>query len=137
IGQALAQRAALGFGMPVLYHSRQPVPAETLGSLAPLARHVPRVELLTRSDFVVCTMALTEDTRASLDAAPFAAMEPGAIFIYCSRGAIVDEAALLAALDSGHLRAAGLDVFATEPLPLDSPLRTHPQVVPLPHAGSA
>lgn len=137
IGQALARRAALGFGMPVLYHSRQPVPAETLGPLAPLARHVPRDELLARSDFVVCTMALTEDTRASLDAAAFAAMKPGAIFINGSRGAIVDEAALLAALDSGHLRAAGLDVFATEPLPLDSPLRTHPQVVPLPHAGSA
>ncbi len=137
IGQALARRAALGFGMPVLYHSRQPVPDATLGPLAPLARHVPRGELLARADFVVCTLALTEDTRASLDAAAFAAMKPGAIFINGSRGAIVDEAALLAALDSGHLRAAGLDVFATEPLPLDSPLRTHPQVVPLPHAGSA
>jgi len=63
-------------------------------------------------------------------------MKQGAIFINGARGAIVDENALLAALDSGHLRAAGLDVFATEPLPLDSPLRTHAKVTPLPHVGS-
>jgi phosphogluconate 2-dehydrogenase len=67
----------------------------------------------------------------------FASMKPGAIFINGARGAIVNENALLAALDSGHLRAAGLDVFATEPLPLESPLRRHPKVTPLPHAGSA
>ena len=64
-------------------------------------------------------------------------MRPGAIFVNGSRGAIVQEDALLAALDSGHLRAAGLDVFAVEPLPLDSPLRTHPRVTALPHIGSA
>jgi phosphogluconate 2-dehydrogenase/gluconate 2-dehydrogenase len=64
-------------------------------------------------------------------------MKKGAIFVNGSRGAIVKEGALLDALDSGHLRAAGLDVFATEPLPQDSPLRTHPKVTPLPHIGSA
>jgi len=137
IGQALARRAALGFGMPVLYHSRRPVPHEALGALAPLVHHATREQLLARCDIVVSTLPLTEETRASMDSAAFAAMRPGAIFINGSRGAVVDEAALLAALDSGHLRAAGLDVFATEPLPLDSPLRTHPKVLPLPHAGSA
>ena len=64
-------------------------------------------------------------------------MKPGAILVNGSRGPIVDEEALLAALDSGQLRAAGLDVFAVEPLPLDSPLRRHPRVTALPHIGSA
>ena len=64
-------------------------------------------------------------------------MKPGAIFINGGRGATVQEHALLAALDHGTLRAAGLDVFATEPLPMDSQLRTHPRVTPLPHIGSA
>ena len=64
-------------------------------------------------------------------------MKPGAIFVNGSRGAIVNEAALLAALDDGTLRAAGLDVFAIEPLPQDSPLRRHVRVTALPHIGSA
>jgi gluconate 2-dehydrogenase len=64
-------------------------------------------------------------------------MKPGAIFVNGARGAIVQEDALLAALDQGTLRAAGLDVFATEPLPPDSPLRLHPRVTALPHIGSA
>lgn len=137
IGQALARRAALGFGMPVLYDNPQAVPASQLGALAPLVRHVPRSELLAQADFVVSVLPLTESTRNSLNATAFAAMKPGAIFINGSRGAIVDEAALVAALDSGHLQAAGLDVFQQEPLPLDSALRTHPRVLPLPHIGSA
>ena len=72
-----------------------------------------------------------------MDARMFAAMKPGAVFINGGRGPTVDEVALLAALDQGSLRAAGLDVFATEPLPLTSPLRTHPRVTALPHIGSA
>lgn len=64
-------------------------------------------------------------------------MKPNAIFINGARGAIVSEPDLLAALDHGTLQAAGLDVFATEPLPQSSPLRTHPRVTPLPHVGSA
>jgi gluconate 2-dehydrogenase len=64
-------------------------------------------------------------------------MKPGAVFINGGRGATVIEEALLKSLDSGHLRAAGLDVFANEPLPWESPLRMHPRVTPLPHIGSA
>ena len=64
-------------------------------------------------------------------------MKPGAIFVNGGRGATVQEPALLAALESGRLRAAGLDVFATEPLPSGSPLRRHPRVTALPHIGSA
>ncbi|MBF6630482.1 MAG: D-glycerate dehydrogenase [Comamonas sp.] len=137
IGQALARRAALGFGMTVLYDNPTAVPDEQLGLLAGKVRHVPRGDLLAQADFVVSVLPLTDSTRNCMNAQAFAAMKPGAIFINGSRGGIVDEAALVNALDSGHLRAAGLDVFQQEPLPLDSALRTHPQVLPLPHIGSA
>jgi gluconate 2-dehydrogenase len=134
IGQAVARRAALGFGMPVLYQARRPVEAPGL------AGHATQVELdtlLTRSDFVVVTLPLSDETRGLMGAREFGLMKPGAIFINGARGAIVQEDALLAALDQGTLRAAGLDVFAVEPLPLASPLRTHPRVTALPHIGSA
>ena len=88
---------------------------------------------------------LSDSTRGMVNAELFAAMTPGAIFINGGRGATVVEQDLLHALDHGPLhaldhgplRAARLDVFATEPLPLASPLRTHPRVTPLPHIGSA
>ncbi|RZL94856.1 MAG: D-glycerate dehydrogenase [Variovorax sp.] len=138
IGQAIARRAALGFGMSVLYHSRRPVDlAAQAPELQGCARHAPLVGLLATADIVVAMLPLSDSTRGMIDAGVFAAMKPGAIFINGGRGATVQEDALLAALDHGTLRAAGLDVFATEPLPMDSPLRTHPRVTPLPHIGSA
>lgn len=138
IGQALARRAALGFGMPVLFHNRSAVNVnEELPALAGLARQVSLDELLAQADIVALTVPLTDETRGLMNAERLAAMKPGALLVNGSRGGVVDEAALLAALDSGRLRGAGLDVFATEPLPLDSPLRTHPRVTPLPHIGSA
>ncbi len=93
--------------------------------------------MLAQSDILVVTLPLSAETRGLMGEREFGMMKPGAIFINGARGAIVDEDALLAALDSGHLRAAGLDVFAVEPLPLASPLRTHPRVTALPHIGSA
>lgn len=138
IGQAIARRAALGFGMPVLYHARRPVDLQAQApELQGRARHTPLPELLAQSDFVVAMLPLSDSTRGMVNAALFGQMKPGAVFINGGRGATVDEAALLAALDSGRLRAAGLDVFAKEPLPMDSALRTHPRVTPLPHIGSA
>lgn len=138
IGQAIARRAALGFGMPVLYHARRPVDlAAQAPELQGRATHTPLKDLLARADFVVAMLPLSDATRGMIDADLFAAMKPGAVFINGGRGATVNEAALLAALDSGHLRAAGLDVFVKEPLPMDSALRTHPRVTPLPHIGSA
>ena len=138
IGQALARRAALGFGMPVLYHARRPV---DLATQAPELRgrvlHTSLDALLARSDIVVAMLPLSAATRGLIDGAFFARMKPGAAFINGGRGATVQEDALLAALEHGTLRAAGLDVFATEPLPFDSPLRTHPRITPLPHIGSA
>jgi len=138
IGQALARRAALGFGMPVLYNARRPVDlAAQAPELAGRAQHASLADLLARSDIVVAMLPLSDSTRGIMNADAFAQMKPGSIFINGGRGATVREDALLAALDSGHLHAAGLDVFATEPLPLDSPLRTHPRVTALPHIGSA
>jgi gluconate 2-dehydrogenase len=134
IGQAVARRGALGFGMNILYTARRPV---DVPELAGRARQASLDEVLAQSDVVVVTLPLSEQTRGLMGERQFALMKPGAIFVNGARGAIVQEDALLAALDSGHLRAAGLDVFATEPLPLDSPLRTHPNVTPLPHVGSA
>ncbi len=138
IGQAIARRAALGFGMPVLYHARRPVDLATQApELQGRALHTPLNELLARADIVVAMLPLSSGTRGMIDASVFGAMKPGAIFINGGRGATVQEDALLQALDHGTLRAAGLDVFATEPLPMDSPLRTHAKVTALPHIGSA
>ncbi len=134
IGQALARRAALGFDMPVLYHDRSPV---EVPALAGRASYVAFDELLQRADIVAVVLPLTEQTRGLMGPREFARMKQGAIFVNGARGAIVQEPALLHALDSGHLRAAALDVFAIEPLPLQSPLRTHPKVTCLPHIGSA
>jgi phosphogluconate 2-dehydrogenase/gluconate 2-dehydrogenase len=135
IGQAVARRAALGFGMPVLFHDPFDVPVPAM--LAGRATRASFDDVLARADVVALTLPLSDDTRGLMDANAFAAMKPGAIFVNGSRGAIVREDALLAALDSGQLRAAGLDVFAVEPLAQDSPLRTHPKVTPFPHIGSA
>ena len=138
IGQAVARRAALGFGMPVLYHSRRPVDlAREAPELAGKAVHTSLVELLQRADIVAAVLPLSNETRGLMGTREFALMKPGAVFVNGGRGATVQEDALLEALNHGSLRAAGLDVFATEPLPMDSKLRTHPKVTALPHIGSA
>jgi glyoxylate reductase len=94
-------------------------------------------ELLLRSDFVSVHLALTSATRNLLDAAKIATMKPGAVLVNTARGGIVNEQALAQALDSGHIYAAGLDVFECEPVPMDNPLLRHPRVVVVPHIGSA
>ncbi|MFT4612949.1 MAG: glyoxylate reductase [Bacteroidia bacterium] len=129
IGQAVARRAS-GFGMQVLAWtpSGRQVPGVTSASLQ---------AVLSSSDFVSVHVALSPDTHDLIDAAAIAAMKPGSVLINTARGGIVDEQALASALDSGHLYAAGLDVYAQEPLPLDSPLLSHPRVVLAPHIGSA
>ena len=138
IGQAVARRAALGFGMPVLYHSRRAVNvAQDAPELLGKVVHTPMDDLLQQADIVVVVLPLSDETRGLMGPREFALMKSGAIFINGARGAIVQESALLDALNQGTLRAAGLDVFATEPLPLDSPLRMHSKVTALPHIGSA
>ncbi len=91
--------------------------------------------LLQSSDIVVNLLALTPETENILDARAFALLPKGAAVINAGRGQHLDEEALVAALDSGHLRAATLDVFRVEPLPPTSPLWLHPKVTVIPHAS--
>ncbi len=93
--------------------------------------------LLACSDIVVNLLPLTDDTRGLLDARFFAALPPKASVVNLARGAHVVDADLLAALDSGHLRHAVLDVFHTEPLPAGHAYWQHPRVTVLPHAAAA
>jgi D-3-phosphoglycerate dehydrogenase len=118
------------FGIEVYVHTRHPIP-ETPG--------VHQVEsllaLAARSDVLSVHCPLTEATRGCVDAAVLAAMPAGGFVVNTARGGIVDEAALLAALDSGQIEAAALDVFATEPPASDDRLRTHPRVLATPHVS--
>lgn len=94
-------------------------------------------ELLGWADAVVVTAPLTDATRGLFGTAAFAAMRPGSWFVNVGRGEIVDEDAMADALLTGHVAGAGLDVFATEPLPADSPLWTHPNVIITPHSSGS
>lgn len=134
IGAAIARRAHFGFAMPVAYYnrSRAPVLEAELN-----ARYLAFDELLADSDFIVSTVPLSPATENLFNARAFAQMKPGAIFINIARGAVVDENALIRALDRGHLRAAGLDVFRGEPISMDNPLAGRDDIVTLPHIGSA
>ena len=134
IGRAVARRAALGFGMQVLYVNAEAVP-EAEAALG--ARQVTLEHLLAESDFVCVVLPLTAQTERMIGRREFALMRPGAIFINGSRGRIVDEPALIAALQEGKIHGAGLDVFEREPVSPDSPLLGMANVVALPHIGSA
>ncbi|WP_272670413.1 MULTISPECIES: NAD(P)-dependent oxidoreductase [unclassified Providencia] len=134
IGYAVAKRAYLGFGMPVLYYNNHIHPdAETQLN----ARRCDLDTLLAESDFVCVVLPLSASTEKLIGKNELAKMKPSAFLINGSRGRIVDEAALIDALESGTIRGAGLDVFEVEPLPSNSKLLTLPNVVALPHIGSA
>lgn len=134
IGQALAQRGHFGFNMPVLYHSHRPRPEadQRFG-----ARHCSLDDLLRGADFVCLTLPLTEATRGLIGERELGLMKPGAILVNIARGPVVDEPALIRALEQGRLRGAGLDVFDQEPVSPDSPLLRLDNVVATPHIGSA
>ncbi|MEN8241319.1 MAG: D-2-hydroxyacid dehydrogenase [Chloroflexota bacterium] len=91
--------------------------------------------MVNECDFVVVTTPLTRRTQAIIGAVEFASMKPGAFLIDVSRGSVVDQAALVDALNSGHLGGAALDVFPVEPLPTDHPLWTLPNVILTPHVA--
>jgi D-3-phosphoglycerate dehydrogenase len=93
--------------------------------------------LLADADFVSLHTPLTESTRGLIDAARLAGMKQGAYLVNCARGPLVDQEALLAALDSGHLGGAGIDVYPKEPVNPDDPLPLHPRVVATPHLGAS
>lgn len=134
IGLALAQRAHFGFGMPILYNARRHhSEAEERFN----ARYCDLDTLLAEADFVCVVLPLTDETHHMIGAEQFARMKSSAIFINAGRGPVVDEQALIQALKTGEIHAAGLDVFEQEPLPADSELLSLPNVVALPHIGSA
>lgn len=134
IGLALAQRAHFGFGMPILYNARR---HHTEAEERFQARYCDLETVLKESDFVCVVLPLTEETHHLIGEKQFAMMKKSAIFINAGRGPVVDETALVDALRNGEILAAGLDVFEKEPLPKDSPLLSLPNVVALPHIGSA
>lgn len=132
IGQAVALRAQ-GFRMPVLYASRRPCSAPPGVSAW---THRPLEELLAQADFISLHVPLSETTRHLIGSRELAMMKSTAMLINTSRGPVIDEAALLAALRQGTIAGAGLDVYEREPL-ITAGLETLPNVALLPHLGSA
>lgn len=133
IGEAVAMRAK-GFGMNILYHNRsrkQEAEARTGATWVSLE------SLLRQSDHVVLLTPLTEETRLLMGEREFSLMKPTSVFVNVSRGGTVDEGALYRALANKQIWAAGLDVFQQEPVKPDNPLLSLPNVVALPHIGSA
>ena len=127
IGAEVA-RIGKGLGMNVVAYNRTPRPGAG----------IPQVDidtLLAQSDVVSLNLILNDDTRGFLSKERIARMKPGAILVNTARGALVDEAALIAALQSGHIRRAGLDVFHAEPLKADHPLAQLPNVTLTSHAA--
>ncbi|MGU3496707.1 NAD(P)-dependent oxidoreductase [Xanthobacteraceae bacterium A53D] len=110
-------RLARGAGMKVIAWNRTPKPAEGI-------TFVPLEDLLAESHVVSLHLLLAEETRGFLSSARIAALRPGVILVNTARGALIDEEALAAALRSGHVAHAGLDVFVTEPLPAGHPFAT-------------
>jgi D-3-phosphoglycerate dehydrogenase len=133
IGLALAERArALGMGVAGCDPATQArAAAEAAG-----VRATTLDDVLATADYLALCCPLTPQTHHLIDARALAAMKPGAKLVNVARGPLVDEPALVDALRSGHLAGAGLDVFETEPLPADSPLRDLPQVILGAHNGS-
>lgn len=134
IGTEVAKRA-IAFGMRVVGYD----PFLTEGRAKALG-----IELATdldvvyrEADFITVHMPVTEQTKGMLNTAAFSKMKPGVRIVNCARGEIIVETDLLAALDSGKVAAAGLDVFSVEPLAADHPFRKHPNLILTPHLGAS
>ena len=133
IGAAIARRGFYGFNMNILYHNRR----EKLELAQPLnARYCALDELLQQSDFVVLAVDLNAESKALMGQHEFDQMQSHAVFVNIARGSVVDEQVLIEALKAGKIFAAGLDVYAKEPLQ-ESELFALENVVTLPHVGSA
>ena len=132
IGEEVA-RLGVALGMNVTAIRRTPTGSEP----CPAFGFDALDDVVSRSQWIACALPLTNDTRNMFDARRFALMPRGARFINVGRGELVVEDDLIAALQSGHLGGAGLDVFAVEPLPADSPLWDMPNVIVTPHNSGA
>jgi phosphoglycerate dehydrogenase-like enzyme len=131
-GSAVARRAK-AMGMVTLGVRARPRPTDHVDEVHGVDA-LPR--LWGRADFIVCSVPLLAETRGLVGTDAFAAMKPSAVLIDVSRGGVVDEAALIAALDGNRLKGAALDVFTTEPLPHDHPLWGYDNVIITPHCSS-
>ncbi|MFE3837295.1 D-2-hydroxyacid dehydrogenase [Pseudogemmobacter sonorensis] len=132
IGDRIA-RLARAFDMKVIGIRRDP--SKGAGSADEVHGFADLGALAGRADVLVLSCPLTDDTRGLIGADLIAALKPGAILVNVARGPVVDEAALIAALEAGKIAGAGLDVTTVEPLPADSPLWSLPNVVLTPHAA--
>jgi len=134
IGQAVAHRAR-AFGLEIAYTNRKQLPEALERMLG--ARYVADVDtLMAEADILTLHCPLTEETRYLIDARRIALMKPGSSIVNTARGELLDQEALIAALESGQLAGAGLDVYPDEPH-VDARLIAHPNVMTLPHIGSA
>lgn len=132
IGTVCAERLRdLGFAVTGWSRTRKAVPGVTS-----FAGADELDAFLGACDFLVCVLPLTDDTRHILGASLFAKLPKGAYVINIARGGHLNEADLIAALDSGHLSGATLDVFGVEPLPQDSPIWKHPKIIATPHIAA-
>lgn len=133
IGEAVARRAKFGFEMDVIYYnrSRKEIVEKELG-----ITYKPMDELLAEADFLVTLTPLTAETTHLIGERELGLMKEGSFIINASRGPVIDEEALIKALQSGKLAGAGLDVFEKEPLPKDSPLLLMKNVVTTPHIAA-
>jgi D-3-phosphoglycerate dehydrogenase len=133
IGRRVAAIAHAGFAMPILYHDILAYPE---AEAALQARRASLEEVLASADFVSVHTPLLPDTRGLINEAALRRMKPTAYLINTSRGAVVDQPALIRALREGWIAGAGLDVYDPEPLPADSPLLTMENVVLSPHMAA-
>lgn len=134
IGGEVAKRAN-AFGMRVLAYDPYLTPARAQALQVELVNDLDA--LYPQVDFLTVHMPMTDETKGMVNAAAFAKMKKGVRILNCARGGIVNETDLLAALTTGQVSGAALDVFETEPLPKDSPLRAHPAVIMTPHLGAS
>ena len=134
IGQAIARRGALGFGMQVIYHNRSRLSPDLEQQLQ--ARYVSKSELLAQADHLVLVLPYSRESHHAIGAAELSQMKPTATLVNIARGGIVDDAALAQALKQRTIAAAGLDVFEEEPK-VHPGLLEVPNVVLTPHIGSA
>ena len=134
IGTEVARRA-LAFGMKVVGYD--PFLTEARAQALGITLAAELDDVYRSADYITVHMPVTEQTRGMLNAGAFAKMKPGVRIVNCARGEIIVENDLLAALDSGKVAAAGLDVFIIEPLPAEHPFRKHPGITLTPHLGAS
>ncbi|HNV00034.1 MAG TPA: phosphoglycerate dehydrogenase, partial [Verrucomicrobiota bacterium] len=134
IGSEVARRA-IAFGMRVIAYDPYLTLSRAMALQVEVVENV--FDLYPQVDFLTVHMPMSDETRGMVDAEAFARMKRGVRVLNCARGGIINEADLRVALESGQVAGAALDVYETEPLPKDSPLRTLPQVILTPHLGAS